>query len=143
MHKQVAAEFDAVDKQIAAILAERKKLGDLAKALGVRATKANLPAEFVVDGLVKGYMTFIKKADGLTSVMPSCTAALSAAEKTPSEKTLAAAVAALKKHADQVKSAAAKDAGADKATLKKFLNGMDDVMSQLQAAGKTIAKSAG
>jgi hypothetical protein len=140
MHKQVAADFEAIDKQIKAILSERQKLGEVAKAMGVRATKANLPAEFVVDGLVKGYMAFIKKTDGLTSASPSCTSTLSAAEKSPSEKTFAAAVAALKKQADQVKAAAAKDAGADKAIVKKFLAGMDDVMAQLQAASKTIAK---
>lgn len=142
MHKQVAADFEAIDKQIATILNERKKLGEVAKAMGVRATKANVPAEFIAEGLVKGYMTFIKKAEGLTSVMPSCTAALSAAEKAPSEKTFAAAVAALKKHADQVKSASAKNASVDKSTLKKFMSGMEDVMEQLQAASKAIAKQA-
>ncbi|HYG88212.1 MAG TPA: hypothetical protein VD978_18360 [Azospirillum sp.] len=95
--KGAGAEYDAFKREF-------KKLEDQAKKLqGQGEWRLTFP------GLVKDYANAVKASGGLTSVKPSCSKAIDAAEKNPSVMTIKAAIKAVGDHSEEFKKSAKTD----------------------------------
>jgi hypothetical protein len=98
----MAEEKPVTPEEIKALNAQAKALMEESKKLEAFYKSAKIPKR-LLQGLVKAYMDAIKVSNGLTSARASCTTAVQAAEKNLNKTTLAAAIAALTKHAEEVK----------------------------------------
>lgn len=127
---QLLAEWDKLDARAERLETESSASVKQAQGL-VKFFKAYVPPEFVIPGLTKDYVDAVKKSKGLTTALPSTTAALSkAGAKNPNGKILKAAVDALLKHKAEV----AKVKGVDANRLKAFNADLDAIVRKIKTA---------
>ena len=118
-------EMKALNAKAKALMEQSKKLEEFFKS-------AKLPKR-LLEGLVKAYTDAIKVSNGLTSARPSCTTAVQAAEKNMNKATLAAALAALSKHAEDVKKE-----NAGKPANKSKVDAFEAAMGKIGASLKKL-----
>jgi hypothetical protein len=119
-------EIKALNAKAKALMEESKKLEAFYKSAK--------PPKRLLEGLVKAYMDAIKVSNGLTSARASCTTAVQAAEKNLTKATLAAATAALTKHAEEVKKE-----NAAKPANKAKVDAFEAAMAKIGASLKKLA----
>jgi len=117
----------ALQRQLETTSAKSEQLRKMMLKSAVEVAKKP-PPSVVFKGLLGSYMAVIKKSDGLTSARPASLKAIQTAEKNPTEATIKAAAAEMRKHLAELE----KSSKSEK-TFPAFKKGLEDVIKKTEA----------